>query len=352
MSHKRPLSRPLGVDGETDPAAAFGALRPRLLSVAYALLGSVEEAEDVVQEAWLRLERTQRCAEHAEIRDPAGWLVTTVSRLALDTLRSARLRREEYIGEWLPEPLVGPWSAAAAPAAGGEWADPADRVTLDESMSVAMLVVLESLSPAERTAFVLHDVFGLSFAEIGRAVGRTPAACRQSAARARRHVSARAPRFDVDAAEHRRIVDAFLAAVRGGDLDGLVRLLDPDVVLRSDGGGVVRSARRPIRGRRKVARFLLGVRDRFGAGRDLRPAAVNGRPGFVGVRRERIEQVAGVAVSGGRISAIDAVLNPEKLKRAGRNTTGGGGAAPGHGRAPSGHEERGAARTDEHRSEA
>ncbi|MFD0775856.1 sigma-70 family RNA polymerase sigma factor, partial [Streptomonospora algeriensis] len=184
MSHPRPPSRPHYVDSETDTAADFRALRPRLLSVAYSLLGSVEEAEDVVQEAWLRLERAERSGEHSEIRDTAAWLVTAVSRLALDALRSARRRREEYVGEWLPEPVVASHAAADDERVG----DPADRITLDESMSMAMLVVLESLSPAERTAFVLHDVFGLAFDEVGRAVGRTPAACRQLAARARKRV--------------------------------------------------------------------------------------------------------------------------------------------------------------------
>ncbi|GAA4888757.1 RNA polymerase sigma factor SigJ [Streptomonospora salina] len=317
MSHQRPPSRRNGVDSETD-AAEFRALRPRLLSVAYSLLGSMEEAEDTVQEAWLRLDRTRSRGEHDEIRDTAAWLVTTVSRLALDTLRSARRRREEYVGEWLPEPVVGHPLAVGGPAAAGHGGgDPADRVTLDESMSMAMLVVLESLSPAERTSFVLHDVFGLAFDEVGRAVGRTPAACRQLAARARKHVQAQAPRFDVDDGEHRRIVDAFRAAVQGGDLDGLVALLDPDVVLRSDGGGIVRSARRPIRGSRKVARFLLGAASRFGAHRALRPAEVNGRPGLVGICGGRTEQVVAFAVSGGRIGRIHAVMNPQKLKWAG-----------------------------------
>ncbi|WP_242677294.1 RNA polymerase sigma factor SigJ [Streptomonospora litoralis] len=288
------------MNSETEALARYRALRPRLISVAYSLLGSVEESEDAVQEAWLRLHRTPT----GEITDITAWLVTTVSRLALDSLRSARRRREEYVGEWLPEPLV-------------DEADPADRVTLDESMSMAMLVVLETLSPAERTAFVLHDVFGLPFDEVGRVVGRSPAACRQLAARARKHVTARAPRFDVGPDEHRRIVEAFLSAIRGGDMDGLVSLLDPDAVLRSDGGGAVRSALHPILGARKVARFLLGIQARSAGLHELRHAAVNGRPGLLGIRDGRTESVAAIAVSGGRISEIDIVLNPEKLKRTG-----------------------------------
>jgi RNA polymerase sigma-70 factor (ECF subfamily) len=177
-----------------------------------------------------------READGGAIRDVTAWLVVTVSRLALDVLRSARHRREEYVGPWLPEPVLT--DSIAAP-------DPADRVTLDESMSMAMLVVLESLSPAERTAFVLHDVFGLTFAEVGEAVGRTPAACRQLAARARAHIASRAPRFDVDPAQHRRVLGAFAHAREGDDVGILLSLLDPDVIMRTDGGGVVTAARRP-----------------------------------------------------------------------------------------------------------
>jgi RNA polymerase sigma-70 factor (ECF subfamily) len=279
-----------------DLADAFDALRPRLVAVAYGILGSVEEAEDAVQDAWLRLTRTNR----SEIADLTGWLIVTVSRLAVDTLRSARKRREEYVGTWLPEPIVAP-------------DDPAERVTLDESMSMAMLVVLESLSPAERTAFVLHDVFGLPFTEVGRAVGRTPAACRQLATRARKHVSARAPRFEVDTAAHRSVVEAFARASAGRDLDGLVALLDPDVVLRSDGGGVVLAIRKPVVGAMKVARFLVGISRRYeGAGRSL--VNVNGWPGLVLFRGDQLDSVTGLTVAGGRITEIDIVRNPEKLR--------------------------------------
>lgn len=286
----------------TGPDAGFQALRPRLLGVAYSLLGSLDEAEDVVQDAWLRLRAAKAGEDGDEIADVTGWLVVTVSRLALDVLRSARRRREEYVGPWLPEPVL----TAAAP-------DPAERVTLDESMSMAMLVVLESLSPAERTAFVLHDVFGLTFAEVGAAVGRSPAACRQLAARARAHVASRAPRFDVDPSEHRRVVDAFARACLGDDIDALLALLDPDVVLRSDGGGRVRAGRRPVRGAAKVARLLFGIR-RFGSHR-LVPATVNGWPGLLRYRDGRLAAVIGLTVAGGRVTAVDMVLNPDKLAR-------------------------------------
>jgi RNA polymerase sigma-70 factor (ECF subfamily) len=288
-----------GTETQATFEETFLAMRPRLLGVAYGLLGSLDEAEDVVQDAWLRL-RSAEAAGGDEIRDVTGWLVVTVSRLALDVLRSARHRREEYVGPWLPEPVI------AQP-------DPAERVTLDESMSMAMLVVLESLSPAERTAFVLHDVFGLTFAEVGEAVGRSPAACRQLAARARAHVASRAPRFDVDPSEHRRVVDAFARACLGDDIDALVALLDPDVVLRSDGGGRVRAGRRPVSGAAKVARLLSGI-GRFGRF-ELVPAVVNGWPGLLRYRDGRLVTVIGLTVAGGRITAVDMVLNPEKLAR-------------------------------------
>ncbi|GAA4201075.1 RNA polymerase sigma factor SigJ [Microbispora amethystogenes] len=309
------LSRPHDVDDHDDGVidsvtgrgAGFEALRPRLLGVAYGLLGSLDEAEDVVQDAWLRLRRHQE-EGGAEIEDVTGWLVVTVSRLALDVLRSARHRREEYVGPWLPEPVL------TGPVTGGVIATgPAERVTLDESISMAMLVVLESLSPAERTAFVLHDVFGLTFAEVGEAVGRSPAACRQLAARARAHVASRAPRFDVDPSAHRRVVDAFARACLGDDVGALLALLDPEVVLRSDGGGVVRAARRPVLGAAKVARLLMGLR-RFGRFEIVR-ASVNGRPGLLRYREGRLATVIGLTVADGRITTVDMVLNPEKLAR-------------------------------------
>ncbi|MFI7627615.1 RNA polymerase sigma factor SigJ [Microbispora rosea] len=305
--------------------ATFEAMRPRLLGVAYGLLGSLDEAEDVVQDAWLRLRSATAAGGGEEIRDVTGWLVVTVSRLALDVLRSARHRREEYVGPWLPEPVLtrpvpaGPVPAGpvlSGPVLTGSvltGPDPVERVTLDESLSMAMLVVLESLSPAERTAFVLHDVFGLTFAEVGEAVGRSPAACRQLAARARAHVASRAPRFDVDPAEHRRVVHAFARACLGGDMDALVALLDPDVVLRSDGGGRVRAGRRPVSGAAKVARLLSGIQ-RFGR-YELVPAVVNGWPGLLRYRDGRLVAVIGLTVADGRVTAVDMVLNPEKLAR-------------------------------------
>jgi RNA polymerase sigma-70 factor, ECF subfamily len=226
-----------------------------------------------------------------------------VSRIAMDVLRSARHRRERYVGPWLPEPLVTE-------------DDPAEQLDRHESMSLAVLAVLESLSPAERTAFVLHDVFGLSFDEVGQAVGRSGAACRQLAARARRHLDGRVPRFDVDVAEHRRVLDAFTAAAAGRDLQALLHVLDPDVVLRTDGGGTAKAALRPVFGADKVARFLLGAGVRTEMVAEIRPVLVNGWPGLLHDGPAGLT-VTGIVVSDGRITRIDLVRNPAKLRRIG-----------------------------------
>jgi RNA polymerase sigma-70 factor, ECF subfamily len=281
----------------TRRAAEFEALRPRLLRVVYATLGSRAEAEDVVQEAWLRLAR----ADADEIRDLGAWLTTVVGRLALDALGSARARRERYYGEWLPEPMVG------------ESADPADRVTLDEQVSVAMLRVFESLSPAERTAFVLHDVFGHSFDEVAEAVGRTPQATRQLASRARRHVEAGRPRFPATRDEQREVVSAFMAAALDGDVDALLAVLDPEVTMRADGGGRVTTVRRPLHGADHVARTIARfARMRTGHGRVV---DVNGAPGLMVEAAGGELSVFAFTVDGGRITAIDIVRNPDKLER-------------------------------------
>ncbi|OHV40692.1 MULTISPECIES: RNA polymerase sigma factor SigJ [Pseudofrankia] len=309
-------------------AAAFEAERGYLRGLAYRILGSFAEAEDVVQEAWLRLDRAD-----VEPDDLRAWLTVVVGRLCLDELRSARVRREAYVGPWLPEPLaeVGGLDAVAVYTAGTAGAmttqraaaaslpDPAaDRVTLAESVSMAMLVVMETLTPAERTALVLHDVFGYGFAEIGEITGRTSAASRQLASRARRHVRARGARFDPDPARGWRVAEAFQRAADGGDLTALLELLDPDVVLRSDGGGVAQAARRPIVGAEKVARFLLGILAKAGqdpAGpRTIVPAEVNGGPGFLGYLGDELTDVVALTTEGGRVLAIDLVANPVKLR--------------------------------------
>ncbi|OLR92181.1 siderophore-interacting protein [Actinokineospora bangkokensis] len=274
----------------------FAAARERLLAIAYGILGDRGAAEDVVQEAWLRL-----AGAAGPVEDVTGWLVVATSRLALDVVRSARHRRERYVGPWLPEPVVAPEN------------DPADRVTLDESVGMALLVVLETLSPAERTAFVLHEVFGLPFTEVAEVVGRTPAAVRQLASRARKHVADRSPRFERDPAKQRAVATAFATACEGRDLGALLALLDPAVVLRSDGGGVVTAARNPVRGADKVARFLLGVQAK-GTDR-VHPVLVNGMPGFLRLRGGRPQGVVSLTVVDGRVAAVDIVVNPEKLAR-------------------------------------
>jgi RNA polymerase sigma-70 factor (ECF subfamily) len=266
--------------------------RERLTGIAYGITGDLGAAEDVVQEAWLRLART------SDIDDVTGWLVVVTARLALDHVRSARHRREEYVGPWLPEPVVD---------------GPEDRVTMAESVNVAMLVVLETLSPAERTVFVLHEVFGLPFAEIAPAVGRTVAAVRQLAARARKHVQARTPRFDLDRKQQQRVVAAFAKACEGDDLAALLKMLDPDVELRTDGGGLVRAARNPVLGADKVARFLVGIARKLPV--ELYPVTVNGWAGLLRQRGDKVIDVVALAIAQGRISKIDIVANPEKLTR-------------------------------------
>lgn len=285
--------------GEAALAREFEAQRPRLLRLAYASTGSLAEAEDCVQEAWLRLERADG---RDTIRDLGAWLTTTVSRLALDALGSARARRERAAGPWLPEPVVAPLDAGA---------DPADRVTLDESVSMALLVVLETLSPAERTAFVLHDVFGLEFEEIAGVVGRSPAAVRQLASRARRHVRGDQPRFPPTPAQQRDLVAAFTSACYDGDLERLVALLDPDVAWRADGGGRVKAAPRTARGARQVARLLAGFSRR--PPRQLWTALVNGTPGLVLRDADGVLSVLALTVDAGRITAIDVIRDPAKL---------------------------------------
>jgi RNA polymerase sigma-70 factor (ECF subfamily) len=220
-----------------------------------------------------------------------------VSRRALDVLRSARVQRESYIGPWLPEPILD---------------DPADRVSLDERVSFALMVVLETLSPAERTAWVLHELFGMPFPEIARVVGRSPAAVRQLASRARAHVAAGAPRLDVDAADHRRTVEAFLAATAGGDLAGLLAVLDPDVVLTSDGGGIALAARRPVLGADRVARLLLGAAHRQPVVH--RAVTINGQAGYATTDPDgRLLAVCALSVRDGRVVRVDLVMSPAKL---------------------------------------
>jgi RNA polymerase sigma-70 factor (ECF subfamily) len=285
-------------------AAEFERHRSHLTGVAYRMLGTMADAEDAVQETYVRFAR----ADVEALRDRRGWLTTTVARICLDELGSARARRERYVGPWLPEPVIGIGILSPVPLG------PEDRVTLDESVSMAMLVLLESLSPAERTAFVLREVLGLAYGEVSEIVGRSETACRQLVARARAHVRQRAPRFTLDHAQHAGAVEAFLAACSHGDVAQLVRILDPDVVLRSDGGGrVARVARRPVAGSHKVARLLLALAARREG--TVRRCPVNGSTGLIFESAGEVVGVMGFAVAGKLITEIDFVLNPEKLSR-------------------------------------
>jgi RNA polymerase sigma factor (sigma-70 family) len=296
-----------------DVDAEVVAERRHLLALGYRMLGTVAEAEDAVQETyarWYRLTPEEREA----IASPRAWLTRVASRVCLDVLGSARVRRESYVGPWLPEPVpssafgagaIGALSGATTPG------DPLDRVTLDESVSTALLVVLEAMTPAERVAFVLHDVFALPFDEIAGIVGRSPAACRQLATSARRRVGERRDRA-VPRAEHDRVVQAFGAAAAGGDLAALVSVLDPTVVLTTDGGGVVSAARRPVHGAENVARFLLGLAEKYPDAL-IRPCETTDGLGFE-VRQEGV--VTGVltlSVREGRVADIRMMRNPQKL---------------------------------------
>ena len=284
-------------------AEVFEAHRDLMFAVAYRMLGTITDAEDAVQDAWLRWSAASR----ADVADPRSYLARIVTNTALNRLRSVRSRREAYIGPWLPEPLL----TAAGP-------DAAERAELAESVSVAMLVVLESLTPEERAVFVLREVFGFEYAEIGAAVGRSVPAARQLAHRAREHVQARRPRFDVDRNQQREVTERFLAAAGGGDIEGLMSVLAPDVTLLTDGGGKARAALRPITGASKVARFLVAIASRPYMGIEiseisLTAAEINGSLGTLITGGGRAIAALTLTVSGGRVTAIQLLANPDKL---------------------------------------
>jgi RNA polymerase sigma-70 factor (ECF subfamily) len=277
--------------------------RRRLTNLAYRLLGSLAEAEDAVQETYARWFAMSPQQQEA-IESPGAWMTTVAGRICLDQLRSARARRESYVGEWIPEPLPDP--------TGGTPADPADRVTLDESVSMAFLVVLESMTPAERVAFILHDVFGYPFAEVAEIVGRTPAACRQLASSARRRIRAAQPP-PTPAAEMAGVVREFRRAWEAKDVQALIGLLDPDAVAIADGGGLVPAELRPLEGGERIARTFIAFADRL-PGITLLESTVNGQPGLVVQQEGVIVTVCAFALAGGRITRMWAVRNPEKLR--------------------------------------
>lgn len=270
----------------------------RLFGIAYRMLGSVADSQDVLQEAFLRL----WSVDPAELRRPGAWLTTVVTRLCLNHLDAARVRREQYVGPWLPEPV-------------GSLADPAEDVVLIESISAAFLVLLETVSPAERAAFILHDVFGYPFAEVAETLGREEVACRQLASRARKAIQARRPRFASDPDQRRTVSQRFLEACTGGDLGALLGVLAPDVVLYNDGGGKVRAARRAVSGADRVARFLVGVLTKRTEWTAM-PTDVHGAPGMVW-RDPTGAPAAVLSVTvdeRGRIATVAMVVTPDKLR--------------------------------------
>lgn len=281
-----------------DDDQGFAAHRGLLFTVAYEMLGSAADAEDVVQETWLRWAGV----DHAEVLDPRAYLVRIATRLALNRLRTLARRREAYVGPWLPEPLL------TVP-------DVADDVALADSVSTAMLLVLETLAPVERAVFVLREVFDLPYDEIATALDKTPDAVRQTALRARRHVAARRPRQAVERSESLRAIESFLAAASTGELRPLMDVLAPDVVLLSDGGGLVSAARRPVVGRDNVARFLDGIARKGAADAAVDVAWVNGLPAIRASRHGQVVTVITLAVEDGLVAGVYVVVNPDKLAR-------------------------------------
>ncbi|MFI6903265.1 sigma-70 family RNA polymerase sigma factor [Nonomuraea sp. NPDC050394] len=280
-------------------AVQFEGHRPHLRAVAYRMLGSLSEAEDAVQESWLRLARS----DSGDIDNLGGWLTTVVGRICLDMLRARGSRREESLEDRLPEPLISREDAAG----------PEQEALLADSVGLALLVVLESLTPAERLAFVLHDMFGLPFEQIAPIVDRSSATAKKLASRARQRVRGVTPNPDPDRADQRRVVDAFLSAARGGDFAALVSILDPDVVLRAD-GGVLAGGLKVIRGAAAVAGQAATFR-RMASGTITRPALVNGLAGLVNTIDDRLISIMSFTVCGGRIAAIDILSDRDRLAR-------------------------------------
>ncbi len=299
---------------ESVSAADYTEFRPLMFSIAYRMTGSISDAEDIVQEAFLRLTRALR--EGASITAPKAYLATVTTRLAISHLRSARVRREAYVGAWLPEPLVTAESDPVAPAAAP---DPAERAEMSDSLSMAFLVLLESLSPTERAVFLLREVFGYDYSEIAEITGKSEANCRQIFVRARHRVDEGKPRFEASREQRDEVARRFFDAVGGGDLNGLLELLAPDVVTIGDGGGKGQALREPPHGPDQVARFVLGLFRRaqkegiYGV-----PALVNGQPGAVVYDVDgRVAGVFALDIADGLVQTIRSVVNPDKLQHLG-----------------------------------
>jgi RNA polymerase sigma-70 factor (TIGR02957 family) len=292
-------------------SASYQEFRPLMFSIAYRMTGSVSDAEDLVQEAFLRLTRVLR--DGASITSPKAYLATATTRLAISYLRSARVRRESYVGAWLPEPLLA-----------GREPDPAEHAEMSDSLSMAFLVLLESLSPTERAVFLLHEVFGYDYREIAEITGKSEPNCRQILTRARHHVDEgragiRGPRFEASREQRDEVGRRFFAAAAGGDLAALLELLAPDVVMVGDGGGKAQATARPTRGREQVARFTLGLARRAAKlGIRIEPAWINGQPGAVSYDAEgRVINVFVLDIADGLVQAVRSVVNPDKLHHLG-----------------------------------
>ena len=288
-------------------ADAYVDLRPLLFSIAYRMLGTVSEAEDLVQEAFVRYQRA--LADETIIGSPKAYLSAVVTRLSIDHLKSAKLRRETYVGQWLPEPLVADEGAG----------DPAERAELDESLSMSFLALLERLTPVERAVFLLHDVFDYDFEEIGRILRKAPATCRQHAVRARRFIADNRPRFDADETHRAELMDRFFAAAGRGDVDGLIEVLAEDAIVYGDGGGRVPQWYAPITGAVNVAKLFATMgRQLRRLGSTFEPHLVNGQPGMI-FRGPHggVMSVMSFEVVDGRVAAIRSVVNPDKLRHLG-----------------------------------
>jgi RNA polymerase sigma-70 factor (ECF subfamily) len=277
--------------------------RSRLEAIAYRMLGSMAEAEDAVQETYLRWHRQDQAQQVSEIREPKAWLITTLTRHCIDRLRAAKVQRESYVGMWLPEPVV------QEPVL-----QPVDRLELAETLSMAMLMMLERLSPDERAAFLLHEVFETDYADVARILGKTEAACRQLVHRAKDRVKAGKPRFAPSRAEQEKVMEAFRRAVASGDVAGLAALFSSDATLYTDGGGKVTATINPVHGADKIARFFIGVSKKYPEDARIVPRLVNGSLGYVIYLGDRVLQANHFEFDGGRIVAVHIVRNPDKLR--------------------------------------
>ena len=306
------VSNDAELDGGSDTAVVYAALRPLLLSIAYRMLGTVTESEDIVQEAFLRYHRA--AVSQGEPRSPKAFLTTVVTRLCIDQLRSARVRRESYVGDWLPEPLLTAPLPLGQPAA-----DPAAAAEQADSLSMAFLLLLERLTPLERAVFLLHDVFSYEYSETASIVGRSEASCRQLARRARQHVEIGRPRFDAATPERAELARRFFAAVGNGDMDGLLSLLAADVEVHGDSGGVPPFWRKPITGREHVGRLMAALGNQMRHSRaTLQLAEINGEPGALALGPDgRLICVLSVEIYAGQVRAIRSVISRGKLQHLG-----------------------------------